>query len=279
MAETTHTIMGTERLWRMPVLAITIACAIGSIALLARAWGRFAPLAAVPVACMAICAAIVAFHIVRREISVGLIPLSLFVLGFAGAASELADHSMWALACTVVVAAVFVFLHVWFVRMTAATFVAEGVSEAPVAIILGCAVRHGLPSYTLKLRLDAAVRLWRDHPDLRFIVTGGISDPSEPGEADVMADYLADAGIPAQQIIIEDRALNTEENFSRSIELMEDAGLGDTAWIVTSDYHMWRARKLARAAGLRTIPFAAPTPLSTRSVQWCREVLVICFGR
>ena len=93
-----------------------------------------------------------------------------------------------------------------------------------------------------------------------------------------MAAVLADAGIPAERIIVEDRALNTEENLARSRGIMESMGFGDSAWLITSDYHMWRARTIARDVGLSTIPYAAPTPVSSWLVQWCREVLVICFG-
>ena len=79
-------------------------------------------------------------------------------------------------------------------------------------------------------------------------------------------------------IVIIYRALNTEENLARSRGIMESMGFGDSAWLITSDYHMWRASKIARGVGLTAIPSAAATPVASWLVQWCREVLVICFG-
>lgn len=277
MAETTHTIVGTERAWAGRVKAAFALCALAAAAFTALAW----PLSPVGWVLALISVALLAIDLMflmDGETSVGMIPIAAIAVLPAALAAYIATGAIAALACAIIGCLLACFMLVWFARMAAATRPGKDAEPAKAAIVLGCAVKQGRPCTTLQLRLDAAIELWHEHPELSFIVTGGVSDPNEPSEAQVMAAVLAEAGIPVEQIIVEDRALNTEENLAHSHELMEDAGLGSSIWLVTSDYHMWRARRIARGAGLTAIPYAAPTPVASWLVQWCREVLVICFG-
>ena len=277
MAQTTHTIVGTERAWAGRVKVAFVLCTLAASVLTALAW-PLSPIGWVLALISVALLAIDLMFLMHGETSVGMIPIALIAILPAALAAYTATGAVPALVSMVVCGLLACFMLVWFVRMAAATRSGTDTASANAAIVLGCAVRQGRPSTTLQLRLDAAVELGRRHPELRIIVTGGVSSPNEPSEAQVMAAVLADAGIPAERIIVEDRALNTEENLARSRGIMESMGFGDSAWLITSDYHMWRARTIARDVGLSTIPYAAPTPVSSWLVQWCREVLVICFG-
>ena len=277
MAETTHTIVGTERAWAGRVKTAFAVCTLAAAVFTALAW----PLSPIGWVLALIAVALLAvdlMFLMDGETSVGMIPIAVIAILPAALAAYLATGSPVALVCMVTCCLLACFMLVWFARMAAATRPGKDAASAKAAIVLGCAVKQGRPCTTLQLRLDTAVRLWHEHTELIFIVTGGVSDPNEPSEAQVMATVLAEAGLPVEQIVIEDRALNTEENLAHSHELMEEMGIGDSAWLVTSDYHMWRASKIARGVGLTAIPSAAATPVASWLVQWCREVLVICFG-
>ncbi len=277
MSGPSHTIVATERVWAARVIALVALCTCATIAFCVRAW-PFTPSAALLIAVSAAVLAVVFNHIARREVSVGLAPIAASAVWPAALAAYHAAGGTVALVCTVAGCWISCFMLVWFSRMALANRPLHDAAEAGTALVLGCAVKGGRPCTTLRLRLDAAIALWQRHPALAVIVTGGVSDPGERSEAAVMADYLVAAGMPAEQIVVEDRALNTEENLANARALIDARDLPRPIWLVTSDFHMWRAAKIARLNGLESIPCGARTPLASRLVQWCREVLIICFG-
>ena len=277
MDERPHTIVSTERAWAKRVLALLGICGLAIGAAVRAAW----PLSPTGILLIVLSLTLYALclrPVLRGEISVGIVPIALAAVGPAALAAYLASGSLLALAGALLGIGTVLFVCIWFARMGAAAKPSREPSGTDVAIVLGCAAKGGRPSATLAGRLDKAYELWIRHPGTRFIVSGGVSDPNEPSEAAVMAAYLVDAGIPAEQVILEDRALNTEENLAYSLELIERMGIVEGIILVTSDYHLWRARTIARSIGIEAIPCAAATPLSSRLVQWCREVLVIVFG-
>ena len=84
-----------------------------------------------------------------------------------------------------------------------------------------------------------------------MIVSGGQGPDEADTEASVMARYLIEHGADASRIIEEDKASNTRENLLFSAKLAEAAGL-DTSrvLIVTSDFHMCRAKYIARTLSM-----------------------------
>lgn len=87
--------------------------------------------------------------------------------------------------------------------------------------------------------------------NIKIIVSGGQGNGEDISEAQAMYDYLVQNGIPADIIIKEDKSTNTEENFRFSEKFIEDksAKIG----IVTNNFHIYRAKKLAHAKGLDNI--------------------------
>ena len=144
-------------------------------------------------------------------------------------------------------------------------FVVRGFgSRAPAGldclIVLGAQVREDGPSAVLKYRLDAAADYLRENSSTVCIVTGG-KGPSEPfSEGLGMKQYLVEAGIPADRIIVEDRALNTVQNiqYSKALLPSPDASVA----IVTNNFHVTRGLALARKQGLANVyAIAAPSTL------------------
>jgi uncharacterized SAM-binding protein YcdF (DUF218 family) len=95
------------------------------------------------------------------------------------------------------------------------------------------------------------------------VVSGGRVPGREDrvSEAEAMRALLVDLGVPADAIVLEDRALSTRENAVFVAEELQRLGAGDVL-LVTSALHMPRA--LASFAGLGLNPQPAPTDFSDR---------------
>lgn len=97
-------------------------------------------------------------------------------------------------------------------------------------------------------------------PERPFMVTSGGQGPDEiVSEAQAMAEYLQDHGVPADAIIKESRSRNTEENLAFSKELLDEVGLHGQVAVVTNNFHAFRAATMMRRAGLPGYAVGAPT--------------------
>lgn len=89
-------------------------------------------------------------------------------------------------------------------------------------------------------------------------MTGGQGANEPFTEAEGMRDYLVNIGIDESRIILEPRALNTQQNIAYSKALMDspEASVG----IVTNNFHVFRGVGLAKKQGLTdTCGIAAPS--------------------
>lgn len=121
----------------------------------------------------------------------------------------------------------------------------EGLDEL---VVLGAQVRpDGSPSTVLRYRLDTAADYLQKNPSTRCIVSGGKGANEPCSEAEAMARYLKSCGIDAARIELEDASTNTVENLRNSRALLADAG--DTVGIVTNDFHVLRATRIAAKQG------------------------------
>lgn len=118
-------------------------------------------------------------------------------------------------------------------------------------IVLGAQLKENGPSYSLQMRLDEACAYLEDNKDTKVIVSGGQGSNEPDTEAQGMYDYLVRHGISAERIIKEDQSVNTHQNlvFSSSYLNKNDDNVG----IVTSNFHVFRATHLARAAGYQSV--------------------------
>ncbi|MDO4537682.1 MAG: YdcF family protein, partial [Coriobacteriales bacterium] len=94
---------------------------------------------------------------------------------------------------------------------------------------------------------------------------------------EVMARYLLEQGIPREQLLVERQARNTRENIAFSLDLVNTQGKSGELCVLTSDYHLYRARTMGRSCGVDLSPIPAITPKRSRLQQWCREVLTILY--
>lgn len=126
----------------------------------------------------------------------------------------------------------------------------KGEAELDYIIVLGAQVRESGPSAALKYRLDEAVEYLEDNPKTICIVSGGQGANEPYSEAEGMAQYLKEQGIDASRILLEDKSLNTEQNMEYSRALIKD---GASVGIITNDFHLFRAKQIARKYGLDNV--------------------------
>lgn len=138
-----------------------------------------------------------------------------------------------------------------FCGMIAKGFYAKGEKNLDYIIVLGAQVRESGPSVVLKYRLDKAMEYLNDNPGTICIVSGGQGKNEPCPEAEAMAVYLVENGIAEERILVENQSLSTVENIRNSKELMEnpDGSVG----IVTNNFHVYRAVRMAEAQGLENV--------------------------
>lgn len=129
--------------------------------------------------------------------------------------------------------------------------------ELDYIVVLGAQLKTTGPSRVLQYRLDTAYEYLTAHPDTKVIVSGGQGSNEPVSEAQGMYDYLVKRGIEPGRIVLEDKSVNTEQNIRFSKDFLQaDA---DKVGIVSNNFHVFRAVKLAKAAGYRNVVgIAAP---------------------
>lgn len=141
--------------------------------------------------------------------------------------------------------------------------------DAGFVIVLGCGIfPDGRLTLSLKNRLDAAYDYLIEHEGSLCIVSGGQGANEPVPEAQAMSAYLRSRGVHPNRILIEDRSDSTLRNLMYSREIMARyPKQPQTAAIVTSDFHVYRALMLAEHLGIRA--FGIPAPTNWRIAMAC----------
>lgn len=155
-------------------------------------------------------------------------------------------------------------------------------------VILGCCIRpDGSLTPILKGRADAAVRFERKQFDVtgkhaKFVPSGGQGADEVISESEAMARYLKEQGYPEEQIIKEDKSVNTNQNieFSRD-KIKQDAGTLDDVkvGIATTNYHIFRSYVLAKKHGISARGISAKTKWYFFPNAFLREFVGLIFDR
>lgn len=111
-------------------------------------------------------------------------------------------------------------------------------------------------------RFVETLRLARDFPDARILVSGGDGSLSGTyeGDATVAIRFFAAFGIPQERLIRETESRTTFENVANTRALLAENGL-DRCLLVTSAFHMPRSVGLFRKHGIDVLPW--PTDYRT----------------
>lgn len=143
-------------------------------------------------------------------------------------------------------------------------------------ILLGAGVNGSTPSLSLLDRLEAATAYLKDHPQCKVVVTGGQGPGEDLTEAQAMEAYLLSQHISASRILKEEKAENTEQNIAFSYAIIQKETNAASVAIVSSEYHLYRAKYLARELGFSAYGIAAPTSGFLLKVNYfLREALAV----
>ncbi|MFC4076348.1 YdcF family protein [Salinithrix halophila] len=141
------------------------------------------------------------------------------------------------------------------------------------AIILGAALHGEKPSSALRERLNQALHLYANGWIDRFICSGG-ANHRHVSEAEVMKRVLIEHGVPEEAILLEDQSSNTRENLLKTRKILQEQEIGEV-YLITHDYHMYRAMRSAEKADIAV----KPAPFATERLQmpyhYIRECLAL----
>ena len=142
-------------------------------------------------------------------------------------------------------------------------------------LVLGAKVRQDGPSVSLMDRIKATAAYMEAHPEVIAIVSGG-QGPDEPmTEAQCMYEQLVKLGVDPDRIWLEDKATSTWENLHFTMNLIEEktGHRPEKIGLLSSEYHLFRAKMFARACGVEAAGIPARTSRLSQMVNhFMREV-------
>ena len=159
------------------------------------------------------------------------------------------------------------------------TFSAPG-GEVDWLLVLGTTVDGTEPSPMLADRISAAYTYLCEHPDVTAVLTGGKGDENNLSEAECMFNELTAMGVDPARLRIEDRATSTVENFSFSLNLIEEetGSRPERVGVLSSEFHLLRANLFAKREGITAVTIPAKT--SDPGVFWSyfiREIVLVWY--
>ncbi|MDR1322217.1 MAG: YdcF family protein [Gracilibacteraceae bacterium] len=162
---------------------------------------------------------------------------------------------------------IFYLLHTFVFLTTLILFnLARPKGEWDYIIVLGCGLAGGEVTPLLAARIRQALacaekQTGRSGKTPVLVMSGGQGADEPRAEAEAMRDFAVAQGYAAGQILTEERSVNTEENmrFSRTLIEKHAAGAAYKSIFVTNNFHLLRAARYARQAGLSPEGLGAKT--------------------
>lgn len=141
-------------------------------------------------------------------------------------------------------------------------------------LVLGARVLDkDTPCKALENRLIIAKNYLDKFKNSIVIVSGGKGKDEPLPEAVVMKNYLIKQNISEHRILIEDLSRNTFENLSNVKRLLRDE---NEILIITSGFHLFRARMLAKRVGFKKISLiGSHISFKSKIRNLCREIFAI----
>ncbi|MBL4823800.1 MAG: YdcF family protein [SAR324 cluster bacterium] len=149
------------------------------------------------------------------------------------------------------------------------------------AIVVASAGVHGsgAPSPGSTLRAHAAAKLFLEGVAPLVIITGGVTEPYfPPVNIKGMAIILQGMGVPADNIIIENRSADTYRNGVETLKILKRLEL-KTVILVSHDYHLFRLVSVFKKLGVEAYAYAANKSYPQESIPWWRHFDWANFNR
>ncbi len=125
-------------------------------------------------------------------------------------------------------------------------------------------------------RIDKAIDVYHKDPTPPMMIpSGGKGSDESLSEAEAMAEYMKEHGIPADKILLEDRSTTTLENLQNSKALIDSRGPENYIALVTSNYHVYRALRYCRRIGLKCTGIGSRVALYFWPSALIREFIAI----
>lgn len=134
-------------------------------------------------------------------------------------------------------------------RMTGGNWTGE--RRGTMIVLHGAGIDEEFVGHNAYLRAMYAARYFREGKFDRVIVSGAGAGP--------IRRFLMVYGVPAETIVMESASTSTHENALFTARLL--AGVTGPKVLVTSDYHMSRARGAFAKAGQEVLPLPVPDVL------------------
>ncbi len=137
------------------------------------------------------------------------------------------------------------------------------INEASHAIVFGNKVElDGHVSRRLEARLKAAIELYVDGKVRKILVSGGLGREGYD-EALKMSDYLLSKDIPAVDILLDQKGVNSSMTAKNAVRMI---GSNSRVVAVTQQYHVSRAKLALRNAGFKEVYGYYPAYYEARDV-------------
>lgn len=127
--------------------------------------------------------------------------------------------------------------------------------KGDVLVVLGSDSVQDVIGWSSYWRSVYAVRAWREGGFRDVVVCGGSVNGEVP-VAERMREFMVSQGIPAAAIRVEGASHSTRENALDTKAILET--LPGRKVLITSDYHMFRACRVFRKAGIAIEPRPFP---------------------
>ena len=136
--------------------------------------------------------------------------------------------------------------------------------QADTAIVLGASTTPSGPSLVYRARIDHAVDLYRQGAISTISLTGGMIKGQASSDAKIAQEYAHSAGVPMDDLLIEEQSKTTQQNLIYALELADEHNIN--SFIIVSDpFHLMRAMAMADDLGMKAIASGTPT---SRYVSW-----------
>ena len=145
-------------------------------------------------------------------------------------------------------------------------------------VVLGAGVRGTVPSRSLQERIHAAYDYLSRNPNAKAVLSGGQGPGEDITEAACMYRELTAMGIDSSRLLAETISYSTMENLQFSLKVIEDAAgtRPEQIAIVSSEYHLFRARLFAKHLGLESFGIPARTSwFALRLNYYLREIVAV----
>lgn len=139
-------------------------------------------------------------------------------------------------------------------------------SNAEYVIVLGAQVRGSTPSKTLNMRIQTAADYLKENPTSKVICSGGQGRGEDITEALAIQQGLIQRGISPDRILLEDKSTNTMENLTFCQEKIQN--LDANIVVVTSDFHVYRAKKIAEHLGYTNITMCSANEFMVTTISY-----------